>query len=105
MKSLCGPSGVKLVTLKKLVFLLSPLPESVATPYFKISRPVLVACNSGCAVKRPTIVIFANELRFAALVEKRRALGRALAVRRARNDILILRLRGSGFEEVEVCGW
>lgn len=63
MKSLCGPSGKKLVTRNQLVFWLSPRPLFVPTAYFKISCPVLVACSSGVSARRPTIVIFAKEAR------------------------------------------
>jgi hypothetical protein len=83
MKSLNGPSGKKLVTLKKLDFWLSRGPEFVATAYLRISFPVLVACSSGVSANLPTMIIFANEFR-AAEVEKERAL--AVNARRARND-------------------
>lgn len=88
MKSLWGPSGKKLTILKKLVFWLSFGPLLVATAYFRISCPVLVACSSGVSAKRPMIVIFAKLLR-AELVEKARTAGIAREVRRRKADILV----------------
>jgi hypothetical protein len=86
IKSLCGPSGKKLVTLNQLVFWLSLGPLFVPTAYLKISCPVLVACSSGVSANRPMIVIFANE-DLPVEVEKARALiGRAR--RRRKEDIL-----------------
>jgi hypothetical protein len=73
MKSLCGPSGKKLVTRNQFVFWLSRGPLLVPTAYLKISCPVLVACSSGVSARRPMIVILANEDR-GAEVEKARAL-------------------------------
>lgn len=91
MNSLCGPSGMKLATLKKLAFLLSFGPLSVTTVYFKISAPELVACSSGTSARRPIIVIFANELR-AEEVEKARAAAGARIERRRKDDMLCMRL-------------
>lgn len=87
MRSLIGPSGMKLATLKKLAFLLSFGPLSVTTVYLKSSCPELVACNSGVSARRPIIVIFANELR-AEEVEKARAAAGARMERRRKEDIL-----------------
>ena len=85
MKSRCGPSGRKLVTLNQLVFWLSLGPLFVPTAYFRISCPVLVACSSGVSANRPTIVIFAKE-DLPAEVENGRALVRT-ARRRRKEDI------------------
>jgi hypothetical protein len=86
MKSLCGPSGKKLVTLNQLVFWLSLGPLFVPTAYFRISCPVLVACNSGVSAKRPIIVIFANEDRAVEVENVRAPIGSAR--RRRKDDIL-----------------
>ena len=73
MKSLCGPSGKKLVIRNQFVFWLSRGPLLVPTAYLNTSCPVLVACSSGVSARRPMMVIFANEDR-GAEVEKARAL-------------------------------
>lgn len=87
MKSLCGPSGVKLVIRNQWVFWLSRDPEFVATLYLIISDPVLVATSSGVSPSRPMRVNFANE-EARLVVEKARALlGRAR--RRRKADMLI----------------
>jgi hypothetical protein len=86
-KSLCGPSGAKLVTLKKLVLWLSLGPLFVAIAYLRISRPVLVACSSGVAARRPIKVILAKDPAVrGAEVEKARAL-EARERRRRKEDI------------------
>lgn len=83
MKSLCGPSGVKLVIRNQWVFWLSRDPEFVATLYLIISDPVLVATSSGVSPSRPMRVNFANE-EARLVVEKARALlGRARRRRKA----------------------
>jgi hypothetical protein len=90
MKSLCGPSGVKLVTRNQLVFWLSRGPELVATLYLRMSDPVLVATTSGESPSRPMRVIFANvEARL--VVENARAL--IGSVRRRRKADILLRGR------------
>jgi hypothetical protein len=88
IKSLCGPSGKKLTTLNQLVFWLSLGPLFVPTAYFKISCPVLVACNSGVSARRPIMVIFAKEERVVEVENARAVVGRAR--RRRKDDILIV---------------
>jgi hypothetical protein len=103
MKSLCGPSGKKLVTLNQLVFWLSLGPLFVPTAYFRISCPVLVACNSGVSAKRPIIVIFAKEDRAVEVENVRPPIGSA---RRSRKDDILgvdfgLTVREGGVDLVE----
>jgi hypothetical protein len=81
MKSLCGPSGRKLVTRKKLVFCLSFGPVLVATAYFRISFPVLVAWSSGWLASLPRTVNLAKDFPEAD-VENSRAVGRARLMKR-----------------------
>jgi hypothetical protein len=104
MKSLCGPSGKKLVTLNQLVFWLSLGPLFVPTAYFRISCPVLVACNSGVSAKRPIIVIFAKEDRAVEVEKLRPPIGSAR--RRRKDDILGvnvgLAVREGGVDLVQV---
>ena len=103
MKSLCGPSGRKLVIRNQLVFWFSRGPLLVATLYLRISCPVLVACSSGVSPSRPINVSFANE-EARLLVEKARAVvGRER--RRRKLDILLGRRLwvGGEMQPVELC--
>jgi hypothetical protein len=99
MKSLCGPSGKKLVTRNQLVFWLSLGPEFVPTAYLKISCPVEVAWSSGVSARRPMMVIFANEERPLDVLNAR-VEARGSARRRRREDMFVCG-RGCVLEWVE----
>jgi len=88
MKFLYGPSSKNAVMLKKFDFWLSFGPEFVATAYWTISRPVLVAVTSGVSARRPTMVNLAKVLDWeAGVVENaRRAEVRMGRERRRRKE-------------------
>jgi len=82
-RSLCAPSE-KLATLNQLTGLFplsSFLPELTPIAYLMSSRPVDVGITSGVSARRPMSCIFASDL--GVEVEKARALGARMAVRRA----------------------
>ena len=93
MKSLCGPSGRKLVTRNQLVFWLSLGPLFVPTAYLRISCPVLVACSSGASARRPMRVSFANEDCWLVEVNVRaEKVGRVRRLRLRRKEDMLLRV-------------
>lgn len=84
--SLLGPSPSKLVIANQLVLRLSFGPLFVATLYFTISCPVLVACTSGVSARRPIMEMRASWEE--GVVLKARVAGRAKRALRRANILL-----------------